>query len=782
MEDGILYLDEDSARQLVLVRAIEDVDTQGKLLSEVEREQLERDALEATRVGPGGMDVARYLQQRAHRMLQAVEHRNPRVAALQDAAPWSAWLLLLLPLAACIFGAAIDRIDNPHQVNMLSPPLLGVLAWNLAVYLLIVASAVWPGSWTPRVPFAQLQRWLAGVPASGRRTGRLRTDVLARFQQYWHRAAGAQQWLWWKELLHLSAAGWALGLAISIVLGGIVREYRVGWESTLLGVDQVHALLSALFAPVVALLPFDAFSVADLQRMAFRSGADIGVDEARRWVWLYVALLFAIVIVPRLLLAGWTAWLRLRRGRAIAIDLRDPYFVQVLARVSPARVTFSLVAREGPARDMVLRMLRQIADRPPPEDGTPWTVLSTAKGDVLRLFEVPPGFRPPAPAVTAQAGNGAAAQAWLQDLLARFKAAPRPLERDAAQATLADTDLMLLLPAGSSELQEAGRMLQWVAQPVLVLAQGEESPLRAAVQRLGLAAEVLPLADATAHWLCDPRLLDAAAARIATNKRAGFERLAATWNERNAMRFTEAMRLLASEIVHAARDHEAIDSAPVGLRHLVNAADRDAVQRAREAARSALLQRLRAGEVRVFADLVQLHRTGAPVEPLASARMDFGFDEQHTIDAPQAGAAGAATGAAMGAGIDLLTGGLTLGAAAALGAVIGGGAAYVAAAWKNRASASGQPQVQLGDELLQTFTENLLLAYLAVAHRGLREVPDAAPAGWRSEVVAAGESRRDELGALWQQARQTVDADAASVAGPLSAELDGIARGLLAQG
>ncbi|WP_299793563.1 DUF3482 domain-containing protein [Ramlibacter sp.] len=780
MEDGILYLDEGSARQLVLVRAIEDVDTQGKLLSEVEREQLEREALEATRVGAGGMDVARYLKERAHRMLQAVENRNPRIAALQDRTPWSGWLLLLLPLAACVFGAAIDRIDNPHQVNMLSPPLLGVLAWNLAIYALIVVTAVVPGTWAPRVPLPHLQRWLAGVPASGRRTGRLRPDVLARFQQHWHEAAGAQQWLWWKELLHLSAAGWALGLAISIVLGGIVREYRVGWESTLLGVDQVHGLLSALFAPVVALLPFDTFSVADLQRMAFRSGAAIGVDEARRWVWMYVALLFAVVIVPRLVLAGWTAWLRLRRGRAIGIDLRDPYFVQVLARVSPARVTFSLVAREGPARDVVLRMLRQVADRPPPEDGGPWTVLSTAKGDVLRVFEVPAGFRPPAPTVTAQAGNGAAAQAWLQDLLARFKAAPRPQERDAAQATLADTDLMLLVPAGSSDLQEAGRMLQWVAQPVLVLAPGEESPLRAAAQRLGLAAEVLPLAGATAHWLCDPQLLDAAAARIATNKRAGFERLAATWKERNTTRFGEAMRLLANELVRAARDHEEAGSEPVGLRHLVNAADRDAVQRAREAARAALLQRLREGETRVFADLVQLHRTGTPVAPIAAGRMDFGFAEQHAIDAPQAGAAGAATGAAMGAGIDLLTGGLTLGAAAALGAVIGGGAAYVAATWKNRGSASGQPQVQLGDELLQTFTENLLLAYLAVAHRGLHETPDAAPAGWRSEVVAAVEARRVELGSLWQQARQA--AEAATVVGPLSAELDGIARALLAQG
>jgi hypothetical protein len=778
VDDGILHLDENSARQLVLLRAIEDVDTHGKLLSEVERDQLEREALEASRLGAASsVDFGRYLQLRARRMLDAVENRNPRIAALQDGEPWHGWLLAGLPLLACILGAAIDRVDNPHQVNMLSPPLLGVLAWNLAIYLLIVLGALLPGAWAKRSPLAGVQRWLSGVPAGKRRTGRLRADVLARFHQQWLQAAGPQQWLWWKQLLHLCAAGWAVGLAVSVVLGGIVREYRVGWESTLLGVTQVHAFLSALFAPVVALLPFDAFTVADLQRMAFRSGANIGVEEARRWVWMYVALLFVVVVAPRLLLAAWTAWQRRRGARAIRIDLRDPYYVQVLARVSPARVTLGVLAADAGARETLMRMLREVADHPPPREPGPWTLLGTARGDVLRMLEIPPDFRPPAPTVAAHAGSGGTAQAWLQDLLGRFKAAPRAQEGDAMQSALADTDLLLLLPASTADVQEATRLLHWVAQPAIVLAPDDEAPYRAAVQRLGLAAEVLPLARVAAHWLCDPLLLQAIAARLPTSKRPGFERVAATWNDRNAMRFSEAMRLLARELVRAARDTEEVGTAPVSLRHLVNAAERDAAQRAREAARSALLQRLRTAETTVFAELVQLHRTGAPVAPLASARMEVGFTEQHSVDTPQAGMAGAATGAAMGAGIDLMTGGLTLGAAAALGAVIGGGAAYAAAAWKNRSNPTGQPLVQLGDELLQTLTETLLLAYLAVAHRAVQQGESAAPVAWRSEVIAAVEARRDGLVATWQQARAAED-DATMVA-PLGRELEGIARSLL---
>jgi hypothetical protein len=321
-------------------------------------------------------------------------------------------------------------------------------------------------------------------------------------------------------------------------------------------------------------------------------------------------------------------------------------------------------------------------------------------------------------------------------------------------------------------------LLHWVAQPALVLAPGDEASYREAVRRLGVAAEVLPLAATTSHWMCDARLLDAAAARIAASKRAGFERLAATWQDRHAVRFGEAMRVVATELVRAARDTEEVGSPPVGLRQLLNAAERDATQRAREGARGALLQRVRAGEADVFARLVQLHRTGGPVVAVAEVRLQDGFTEQRPVDTPQAGMAGAATGAAMGAGIDLLTGGLTLGAATALGAVIGGGAAYVAAAWRNRAAPGGQPHVQLGDELLQDVAESLLLTYLVVAHREIDAGEGAPPPTWRSEVVAAVEARRVELEQLWQGARAAEDAGDAVP--QLAAELESLARGLLA--
>jgi hypothetical protein len=123
-----------------------------------------------------------------------------------------------------------------------------------------------------------------------------------------------------------------------------------------------------------------------------------------------------------------------------------------------------------------------------------------------------------------------------------------------------------------------------------------------------------------------------------------------------------------------------------------------------------------------------------------------------------------------------MTGGLTLGAAAALGAVIGGGAAYVAAALKNRAAPAGQSQVQLGEEMLVALAESALAGYLAVAHR-LAPAADGLPATWRSEVVAAVAGRREALLALLAQARAA--GDEGRVAAQIAREFGEMARGLL---
>ena len=220
----ILHLPEAGARRLLLAQAIETVDTSGRLLGDAERAQLEQDALAATGDPARGepLDPGGYLQARAQRLLDLVARRQPQIAAIEHPSRWAAWLPALLPLLALALGAALDRIGNPQQVNLLSPPLLAFIFWNLAVYLLLLAGWAWQlRGGAPAAPAALGRLW-AG--AAERRTGNLRTDVSAQFRWRWWRAAGPLEAARWKSVLHLSAATWAIGTALSIALGGLVRE------------------------------------------------------------------------------------------------------------------------------------------------------------------------------------------------------------------------------------------------------------------------------------------------------------------------------------------------------------------------------------------------------------------------------------------------------------------------------------------------------------------------------------------------------------------------------
>jgi Domain of unknown function (DUF3482) len=190
-----------------------------------------------------------------------------------------------------------------------------------------------------------------------------------------------------------------------------------------------------------------------------------------------------------------------------------------------------------------------------------------------------------------------------------------------------------------------------------------------------------------------------------------------------------------------------------------------------------LLERLQESARQAHAHLLRLHGidgAGAmPEQPLMAQ-----FTVQTPINRAEAGLAGAATGAASGASIDLATGGLTLGAAAALGALIGGGAGLAGAVWKNRASPAGITVIQLRDDMLQALAQAALLRYLMICRleRGFAPPLDSeSPAA--TEVAAALETRHERLMRMWADARSQQAALPATDA--LADELQAMMRNVL---
>jgi hypothetical protein len=134
--------------------------------------------------------------------------------------------------------------------------------------------------------------------------------------------------------VHLAAAAFALGAILSLYARGIVTQYAAGWESTFLHAGQVHSLLSVLFAPALFLFPIQGFSLADVQALRFvQNPSPAG---GARWVHLYAATLFLIVIVPRLVLAAVAAWRARALARNFPLDLSQPYFRKLADRIGAA--------------------------------------------------------------------------------------------------------------------------------------------------------------------------------------------------------------------------------------------------------------------------------------------------------------------------------------------------------------------------------------------------------------------------------------------------------------
>jgi Domain of unknown function (DUF3482) len=321
-------------------------------------------------------------------------------------------------------------------------------------------------------------------------------------------------------------------------------------------------------------------------------------------------------------------------------------------------------------------------------------------------------------------------------------------------------------------------------QPMLLLVHADDAEAAAArcrvkAQALGLSAEVLGFDRFAQCWVQDPTLFNAVARCLPNPKKEGFARLANAWLRRHDERFARSMQVIATQLLAAAREVEAVNSALPFVKRLISSTDRQADAQARDDAMAAVIERLQQSARQAHAQLLRLHGIDEAAGVMPEQPLIAQFNVQSPINATEAGLAGAATGAASGASIDLVTGGLTLGAAAALGALIGGGAGMAGAAWKNRASPAGTTLVQLRDDMLQALAQAALLRYLAVCalDRGLAPSLDSEGV-WAGQVVAAAlEAKKELLTRFWADARSQQDTLQATTA--LADELQAIMREVL---
>ncbi len=316
-------MNEQAAGQVLLLRAFET--TGFARWTDEDRAWASRSALQAVGSEAPAEDFLAARAQAGLRRLEPLDPLLPRWRALR---PWRREWWWLAGALGLLLGLLVDRIGSSQRINLLAPPVWALIAWNLAVYLALLLGR-WFGASSPgplrRGLSAAWRRWRSrALPQGGASAA-----AWSQFAADW---AGCSQPLNAARIasvLHLGAAAVGLGVLAGMYLRGLVLDYRVGWESTFLDASDVHALLSTLLAPALALSGQTLPDVAALQALRLPSAAASSASAAP-WIHLYALQLLLLVLLPRLGLALGAGWRARRLQDKLPLLLGEPYFQRLL--------------------------------------------------------------------------------------------------------------------------------------------------------------------------------------------------------------------------------------------------------------------------------------------------------------------------------------------------------------------------------------------------------------------------------------------------------------------
>ncbi len=693
----------------------------------------------------------------------------------QSLLKWPSWAGWLVVLAAFLLGIATDAVGSAsHTVNILAPPLLLLMLWNVAVYAFIVLNKLF-----------QSRRFTL-PPLDG-----AESMALARGT----------------AVMHWAAAALALGALMAMYWRGLVFDYQALWQSTFLSPQKTHSLVSLVLAPAAWLGSFlggsalpDLASFQQLRAPA-TNGGNVG-ENAGRWIHWYAITVFLVVLLPRSLLALWANRQATALQSALAAKIASRAVVQTSttnnkSAIAPASynsvqtIALSLVAHTNVGKTTLARTLlgRDIGEVRNAEHVThtaeKHVLVEALHGQVLERLELwdTPGFGDSELLAKRMSQAGNPLGWFMSEVWDRLQNRAFWYSQRAVRHILDESDVVLYLinasenPAEIAYLDAELKVLDLIGKPVVVLlnqvgdiqtpelANAEMKRWKARIATAKSVKDVLLLDAFTRCWVQEGRLLEAV--EVALDQRKDqFSRLNTAWQQRNQQRFQASMYLLAQRLCRAAQDKESANEAGwsskfkvagVALGKAMGLSDGDNTPKA--LAMKALSKRLDT-DIRSNMDaLIALHQLDGRAGNAVLTRLAEHY-ANFNIKAPQSeGKAalwgGVVTGALMGLKADILSGGLTLGGGMLAGGVLGAlGGAGLARGY-NQVKGIDTPTLAWSPEVLDDLTRSALLGYLAVAHfgRGRGEwTQTEPPAFWVERIEAALAPQWIKLHAVWTKA------------------------------
>ena len=454
--------------------------------------------------------------------------------------------------------------------------------------------------------------------------------------------------------------------------------------------------------------------------------------------------------------------------------------------VSLSLISHTNVGKTTLARTLLRRDVGEVRDAAHvTETSDAHPLIATPQGDELRLWDTP-GFGDSARLLRRLEQSGNPLGWFLTQVWDRYVDRPFISSQQAVRNVRDQADVVLYLVNASEDPAAAGyvdaemQILGWTAKPVIVLLNQLGPPRPAAdeaaeAQRWAAHLGGYPWVrdtlafDAFARcWVQEHALLERIAAVLSGERQEAFGRLAQAWRARNRDTFERSMQALSRQLAAIATDVAALSAqgATGTARAWVSAllGSRSRADGATEAAMAQLAQRLDVAVRSATDELIALHGLSGRAAAEILGRMGSEYAVDKAADPGKASLVGAAlSGALGGLAADLAAGGLTFGAGAVLGGLLGAAGARGLAGAYNLARGSDATTVRWSAEFLTGRVAGAVLRYLAVAHFGRGRgdyVPGEYPPHWGAVVDAAVSEQRPFLDRLWAEADRGTPAGA----------------------
>lgn len=325
----------DEARAILLVRAVEEEDRHGVVLSHESRREATAEARPA--------DDDAWVARRAMALVPELESKWPFLRRLLRFVDVGSGLLVPAMVLALILGMLTNALGPESQVHVLALPLAGILLWNLLVLVflafrrllltdrfarrgarpyLLDALEGWGHRLADRLPRQAQSR-------QTQNEGDLLRKSLGGFLKEWFASLAPLSASRLRLLLHSASLALLVGIVAGMYLRGIVFRYEAVWESTFLTVGSVEKVLKVVFAPASWIVGIEIPSARGLESTAMGDGG----GDAEPWIHLW-AVTALIVAVPRILLAIGELFRITRLSRRLPVSLPKSYLRRLLAAVS----------------------------------------------------------------------------------------------------------------------------------------------------------------------------------------------------------------------------------------------------------------------------------------------------------------------------------------------------------------------------------------------------------------------------------------------------------------